>query len=107
MALPEASPALRDAERYLGALEVFGMRFGLERMRRLMTVLGSPQEQFTGIQVVGSNGKSSTARMISALLEQAGMRTGAPSPARGSRRRSRARPMPRQRSTARSRREIA
>jgi dihydrofolate synthase / folylpolyglutamate synthase len=76
MALPEASPALRDAERYLGALEVFGMRFGLERMRRLMTVLGSPQEQFTGIQVVGSNGKSSTARMISALLEQAGMRTG-------------------------------
>jgi dihydrofolate synthase/folylpolyglutamate synthase len=52
------------------------MRFGLERMRRLMTALGSPQEQFASIHVVGSNGKSSTARMIDALLAQAGRRTG-------------------------------
>lgn len=77
MGLPEASPALREAERYLDSLEMFGMRFGLERMRRLMTALGSPQERFGTIHVVGSNGKSSTARMIAALLEQAGMRTGA------------------------------
>src|SRR5687767_8518098 len=76
MGLPDASPALRDAERYLASLEMFGMRFGLERMRRLMTVLGAPQERFEAIHVVGSNGKSSTARMISALLEQAGRRTG-------------------------------
>jgi dihydrofolate synthase / folylpolyglutamate synthase len=75
--LPEASPALRDAERYLDSLEMFGMRFGLERMRRLMTALDSPQERFGTIHVVGSNGKSSTARMIAALLEQAGARTGA------------------------------
>jgi dihydrofolate synthase/folylpolyglutamate synthase len=75
--LPEASPALREAERYLDSLEMFGMRFGLERIRRLMTALGSPQERFGTIHVVGSNGKSSTARMIAALLEQAGMRTGA------------------------------
>ena len=53
------------------------MRFGLERMRRLMTALGSPQERFGSIHVLGSNGKSSTARMIAALLEQAGTRTGA------------------------------
>jgi dihydrofolate synthase/folylpolyglutamate synthase len=53
------------------------MRFGLERMRRLMTALGSPQEHFGTIHVVGSNGKSSTARMIAELLEQAGTRTGA------------------------------
>jgi dihydrofolate synthase/folylpolyglutamate synthase len=46
-------------------------------MRRLMTALGSPQERFGTIHVVGSNGKSSTVRMIAALLEQAGMRTGA------------------------------
>ena len=77
MGLPEASPALREAERYLDSLEMFGMRFGLERMRRLMTALGSPQERFATIHVVGSNGKSSTARMIAALLEQAGARTGA------------------------------
>ena len=31
---------LEQAERYLLGLELFGMRFGLDRMRRLMTVLG-------------------------------------------------------------------
>ena len=36
------------------------MRFGLERMRRLMTALDSPHERFRSIHVLGSNGKSST-----------------------------------------------
>jgi dihydrofolate synthase / folylpolyglutamate synthase len=65
-----------QAERYLLGLELFGMRFGLDRMRRLMTVLGSPQERFRSIHVVGTNGKSSTARMTSAILERHGVRTG-------------------------------
>ena len=51
---------LADAERHLLGLELFGMRFGLDRMRRLMTVMGSPQEQFGSIHVVGTNGKSTT-----------------------------------------------
>jgi len=67
---------LEQAERYLLGLELFGMRFGLDRMRRLMTVLGSPQERFRSIHVVGTNGKSSTARMTSAILERHGLRTG-------------------------------
>jgi dihydrofolate synthase / folylpolyglutamate synthase len=65
-----------QAERYLLGLELFGMRFGLDRMRRLMTALGSPQERFRSIHVVGTNGKSSTARMTSAILERHGLRTG-------------------------------
>jgi dihydrofolate synthase / folylpolyglutamate synthase len=68
---------LDDAEAHLLSLELFGMRFGLERMRRLLTVLGSPQERFPAIHVVGTNGKSSTVRMIAALLEAHGLRTGA------------------------------
>jgi dihydrofolate synthase / folylpolyglutamate synthase len=32
------------AEEHLLSLELFGMRFGLERMRRLLTALGSPQD---------------------------------------------------------------
>jgi dihydrofolate synthase / folylpolyglutamate synthase len=67
---------LEDAEAHLLSLELFGMRFGLERMRRLLTVLGSPQERFRAIHVVGTNGKSSTARMTAALLEAHGVRTG-------------------------------
>src|SRR4051812_40268094 len=52
------------------------MRFGLDRMHKLMTVLGMPQRRFASIHVVGSNGKSSTTRMIAAILERHGVATG-------------------------------
>jgi dihydrofolate synthase/folylpolyglutamate synthase len=66
-----------EAERYLLSLELFGMRFGLERMRRLMTALDHPERAFASIHVVGTNGKSSTTRMIAAILREHGQRTGA------------------------------
>jgi dihydrofolate synthase / folylpolyglutamate synthase len=66
-----------DAERWLLGRELFGMRFGLDRMRRLLTVLGSPQDAFRSIHVVGTNGKSSTVRMTAAILERHDVRTGA------------------------------
>jgi dihydrofolate synthase / folylpolyglutamate synthase len=66
----------RQAEEYLLGLELFGMRFGLDRMHKLMTVLGLPQRRFASIHVVGSNGKSSTVRFCAALLERHGLRTG-------------------------------
>jgi dihydrofolate synthase/folylpolyglutamate synthase len=67
---------LRQAEDYLLGLELFGMRFGLDRMHKLMTVLGMPQRRFASIHVVGTNGKSSTTRMTAAILERHGVRTG-------------------------------
>ncbi len=66
-----------QAERYILARELFGMRFGLDRIRRLMTALGHPERRFDSIHIVGTNGKSSTTRMIAAILEQHGLRTGA------------------------------
>jgi dihydrofolate synthase / folylpolyglutamate synthase len=65
-----------EAERYVLARELFGMRFGLDRMRRLMTALGHPQLRFDSIHVVGTNGKSSTVRMIAAILARHGLRPG-------------------------------
>jgi dihydrofolate synthase/folylpolyglutamate synthase len=67
---------LRQAEDYLLGLELFGMRFGLDRMHKLMTVLGMPQRRFASIHVVGTNGKSSTTRMAAEILERHGLRTG-------------------------------
>jgi dihydrofolate synthase/folylpolyglutamate synthase len=74
---PPTSWSEDQAERHLRSLELFGMRFGLDRMRRMMTVLGSPERRFDTIHVVGTNGKSSTTRMIAAILERHGLRTGA------------------------------
>jgi dihydrofolate synthase / folylpolyglutamate synthase len=66
----------RQAEAYLLGLELFGMRFGLDRMQKLMTVLGMPQRRFASVHVVGTNGKSSTVRFCAAILERHGVRTG-------------------------------
>ncbi len=66
-----------EAERYVLSRELFGMRFGLDRMRRLMTTMGNPQLRFESIHVVGTNGKSSTVRMTAAILRRHGLRTGA------------------------------
>jgi dihydrofolate synthase/folylpolyglutamate synthase len=68
---------LAEAERLLLSLELFGMRFGLDRMRRLLTALGSPQERFSSVHAVGTNGKSSTVRMTAAILRRHGLRVGA------------------------------
>lgn len=65
------------AERHLRSLELFGMRFGLDRMRRMMTALGAPQQSFRSVHVVGTNGKTSTTRMIAAILQRHGLLTGA------------------------------
>jgi dihydrofolate synthase/folylpolyglutamate synthase len=73
----DARWTIDDAQRHLLSLELFGMRFGVERMGELMDRLGNPQHRFAAIHVVGTNGKSSTTRMIAAILREHGVRAGA------------------------------
>jgi len=73
---PREGWSAADAERHLLARERFGMRFGLERMRRLLNVLELPTTSFPTIHVVGTNGKSSTTRMTAALLAREGLLVG-------------------------------
>ena len=48
----------------------------LDRITALLDVLGNPQRSYPVILIAGTNGKSSTARMIDALLTRFGLRTG-------------------------------
>jgi dihydrofolate synthase/folylpolyglutamate synthase len=48
----------------------------LDRIAALVDVLGSPQRAYPVLHVAGTNGKTSTARMIDALLTALGLRTG-------------------------------
>ena len=48
----------------------------LSRISAIMDLLGEPQTAYPVIQVTGTNGKSSTARMIASLLRALGLRTG-------------------------------
>jgi dihydrofolate synthase/folylpolyglutamate synthase len=45
-------------------------------MQALLAALGDPQLRYPAIHVVGTNGKSTTARMTEALLAEAGLRVG-------------------------------
>src|ERR671922_568559 len=48
----------------------------LDRMAELVGLLGDPQRACPVIHVTGTNGKTSTARMIETLLRARGLRTG-------------------------------
>jgi len=48
----------------------------LNRVRRLVELLGDPQNAYPVVHLTGTNGKTSTARMIDTLLREAGLRIG-------------------------------
>ncbi len=48
----------------------------LARMRRLMAILGDPQDSFPVIHLTGTNGKTSTARAVTTLLMAKGLSVG-------------------------------
>src|SRR3954470_21628479 len=52
------------------------MVFDMQKIRDLMDMLGSPQRAYPSIHLTGTNGKTSTARMIDALLRAHGLHTG-------------------------------
>ncbi len=47
-----------------------------ERIERLLDLLGQPQRSYRAIHLTGTNGKTSTARMVDELLRGFGLRTG-------------------------------
>ena len=53
-----------------------GSYLGLDRMRKLMELLDNPQDKLKFVHVAGTNGKGSTASMLSSVLREAGYRTG-------------------------------
>jgi dihydrofolate synthase / folylpolyglutamate synthase len=67
---------------YEGALDILGqaLKFGinpsLEGIRAITSEWGFPQHRYVCIQVAGTNGKSSTARLIAALLRAHGFHVG-------------------------------
>ncbi|MDO4259601.1 MAG: folylpolyglutamate synthase/dihydrofolate synthase family protein [Actinomycetaceae bacterium] len=48
----------------------------LERVEKVMDILGDPQHTYPSIHIAGTNGKTTTARMVDSLLTALGMRVG-------------------------------
>lgn len=56
------------------ALEVSGIKLGLENITRLCAALGHPERSFTSLHVAGTNGKGSVTAMVHTALVAGGVR---------------------------------
>ncbi|MEG1027449.1 MAG: Mur ligase family protein, partial [Oscillospiraceae bacterium] len=65
-----------QAENYIHSFTRFGSQLGLERMRRLLQLMGNPQKELKYIHIAGTNGKGSTAMMCTNILENSGYKVG-------------------------------
>ena len=72
------STALRYLDQHTNLEATAGRAEGLslDRMRRLVDVLGDPQQAYPVIHITGTNGKGSVARMVTELLSAAGLSVG-------------------------------
>lgn len=66
---PEDHPFLKECPPW-------GIHFGLKTMKTVLKALGNPHHYFKTIHIAGTNGKGSTARMLSVCLEACGYKTG-------------------------------
>lgn len=66
-----------QADAWLASRDLVGWRFALDRIHKLLHALGDPHLEAPAIHVVGTNGKSSTTRMVAALLAAHGRKPGA------------------------------
>lgn len=75
----EPRVSYEEATAYLEALGIDAMKTlapSLHRIEGLCELLGHPEAQFPALHITGTNGKSSVARITTALLKETGLRVG-------------------------------
>jgi dihydrofolate synthase/folylpolyglutamate synthase len=66
----------RQSIDYLFGLQKFGIKFGLNSTENILAQVGSPHRKLRCIHIGGTNGKGSTAAMLSSILKQHGFKVG-------------------------------
>lgn len=66
----------KEAREFIDQSKQYGSKLGLETVSELLNRLGNPQDQLKVIHVAGTNGKGSTAAMISSILASEGYLVG-------------------------------
>lgn len=74
--LPQGTMNYEQALNYIHQVAWRGSRLGLERTNELLERIGNPHRALKFVHVAGTNGKGSTAAMLSKILTAAGYRTG-------------------------------
>ncbi len=66
----------RETMDYINNAAKFGSNYGLSRTEKILELLGNPEKKIKCIHVAGTNGKGSTAIMITKILREAGYKVG-------------------------------
>lgn len=66
----------KQSLKYLEETHKFGMRLGLDNTKKLLELLGNPQDNLKIVHVAGTNGKGSVCSFISTILKEAGYKVG-------------------------------
>lgn len=65
-----------DFLNWLYNLKRFGMSYGVENIKKLLSLIGNPEEKINCVLITGSGGKGSTVSLISEILQRHGLKTG-------------------------------
>ncbi len=66
----------KESLKYITDTHKFGMKLGLDSTRKLLELLGNPQDNLNVIHVAGTNGKGSVCSFISNILKEEGYKVG-------------------------------
>jgi dihydrofolate synthase / folylpolyglutamate synthase len=62
--------------KYLDGALIFGIKPSLVRIKKILELMGHPHRETEHIQIVGTNGKTSTAIMLASILKSMGLKCG-------------------------------
>tara|TARA_Y100000817_G_scaffold134517_1_gene105400 strand:- start:48 stop:422 length:375 start_codon:yes stop_codon:yes gene_type:complete len=65
-----------NGKNFLLSLETRGIKLGLKRTVDLLNICNHPEDNLKSIQVIGTNGKGSTAATLSSILIESGLKVG-------------------------------
>ena len=66
----------KEALEFIHGIPRFGPKPGLARIKKLLDLMGNPQDKLRFVHVAGTNGKGSVSTMLSYILTHAGYKTG-------------------------------
>jgi len=67
---------IEDSLKKLFSLHTFGIKLGLDNIKKFLDTIGNPQLQLKTIHVAGSNGKGSTSAFLASMLKEFGYKVG-------------------------------
>jgi dihydrofolate synthase/folylpolyglutamate synthase len=68
--------ALINSYNFLKSLNISHIEFGLERIKKICSIMGNPQNKYKSVLIGGTNGKGSVCAFLASILQEANLKVG-------------------------------